>query len=424
MRQLMAVISLVLAAAMLRAPGAAADSLEAQFGAVHDLVLKNPLSDRMTRDSTLFHRTTHEDGPNDPLLVRQKPVLDLIEKVKGSVVVLRTEEPGQDSAPEGKKKAALCTGFFTDSSKYLDVPVVIVTNSHCVEMRKPGDATSVGLYDNSQNYPKVVPGKILAFGDSEAGKDIALVAVNDASLNRRGLPLWEKLDLGEEVVAIGNPRGLNFSVTKGIVSAIARDRLESQSVLDLTQTDVSVNPGNSGGPLFNLWGDVVGINNAIISRSGGFEGISLAVPAHYIVEAFKQYKRTGNLDVGYMQMSFGADEQGRLSVQGLTPDGPAAKAQLQQKDVILLAGGVDLSAMPYEDAARAFLTATKYKSPGETITLLIDRGGQRISATATLAGPPPKPAPERPEIVFPEPPAPTQPQAKPLKKKKSSETSI
>src|SRR5581483_365698 len=154
-------------AGALRLPYAQAASdtaFEGPLGAIHNLALEHPLPSRMTRDSTLFRRATHETGPDDPLLLRQKPILDLIEKVKGSVVVLRTEEPGQDSSPQTKKKNALCTGAFVDSSKYLDQKIVIVTNAHCVEMRKPGDETSVGLYDNGQNYPKIVPGKILAFG--------------------------------------------------------------------------------------------------------------------------------------------------------------------------------------------------------------------------------------------------------------------
>jgi S1-C subfamily serine protease len=358
-----------------------------------------PIGDRLIgRAKALkgdFRMATQETGPNDPILLAQKPLLDMIKKVEPSVVFLVMTVPNEENAK--KPGHGLCTGFFTEAVKELGRPSVIVTNSHCVEKLAVGAEIQVGLYTGNDNRPKMTKGKVLAYGSSDAAKDIAFVELVDQTLNRRPLPLWSKLDRGETVVAIGNPLGMTFSVSKGIVSALERDRLSSQFVLDQTQSDVAVNPGNSGGPLFNMWGSVVGINSMIASQSGGFEGISLSVPASYISLAMRQYKRTGDLKPGAMQVEVAAStETMKLTVKAVTPGGPAEAAKMQADDQLISVDGIDLGGPDNEAAMKAFLTYVKYHSPGEVVTVTVRRGGKDVALTVTLGAPKP-PEPPRPE---------------------------
>jgi S1-C subfamily serine protease len=342
-----------------------------------------------------FQLATQESGPNDPLLLAQKPLLDMIKKVEPSVVLLVMTIPNEKNP--AKPGHATCTGFFTDAAKDLGRPSVITTNSHCVELLPVGAEIEIGLFSGNENRPKMTKGKVLAYGNSKAAKDIAFVELVDPSLNRRPLPLWSKLDRGETVIAIGNPLGMNFSVSKGIVSAVGRDRLSSEFVLDQTQSDVAVNPGNSGGPLFNMWGSVIGINSMIASQSGGFEGISLSLPAGYINLAMQQYKRTGNLKMGAMQLEVYASTTTQTLTAGkATPGGPAEAAQIQPGDQIVTVDGVNLRAMEPEDAMKAFLVYVKYHSPGEKLSMTVKRGGKDVVLPVTLgeAKPPEAPRPE------------------------------
>ncbi|MFI5347707.1 MAG: S1C family serine protease [Elusimicrobiota bacterium] len=392
-------LALALGAALPAAALAASadDDFISQMGAmrqhIHDAVLRD------ADQRAAFKPMTQETGPNDPLLLMQAPLINLIKKVKPSVVVLLLNVVDKDAAPapkgpKGKGEQALCTGFFTDSSKYLDRANIITTNAHCVEMMPVGTEIAVGLYDGNDNRPKMTKGKVLAYGDSRNAKDLAFVELTDPSLNRPPLPLWTKLDDGEEIVALGNPHGHMFNVTKGIVSGLNRDKLDTEFVLDLTQTDAAVNPGNSGGPLFNMWGSVVGVNESIETESGGFEGASFAVPAGYIIEAMKQFRRTGNLKSGALQIEVSPDTTTvTMTIRKVIPDGPAALAKLQENDQILSVDGVVLNAAFPEDAMKAFLTHLKYMSPGEITHLAIRRNGHDYGIDATL-GEPKAPRPE------------------------------
>ncbi len=335
----------------------------------------------------VFLPATEETGPNDPLLLMQAPLLNLIRKAEPSVVVLVTKIPASDTAEGGGKGGeALCSGFFVEAAG-LPAQSIIATNSHCVEMRQVGDQIDVGLFSGNDNRPQMVKGRVLAYGDSTAAKDVAFVALEDRSQARPPLKLWEKLDVGEEVVAIGNPRGFLFSVSKGIVSALNRSEVESQFVLSADQTDVAVNPGNSGGPLLNMWGSVVGINAMIASESGGSEGLSFTVPARFVRLGLQQFARTGNLKMGVMQVVLDA-AGGALRVKTATAGGPAAKANLLAGDRITAVDGRDLSKMDPADALTELLIHVKFMSPGETVALDLNRGGTIYTARVTLGEPP------------------------------------
>jgi len=385
----------ILALALTLAGPAAAASNDSDFAVSLGSVGEALIGRARAQNAPGMRMATQETGPNDPILLAQKPLLDMIKKVEPSVVFLVMSVPNEDNSK--KPGGGICTGFFTDALKDLGRPSIITTNAHCVEKMAIGAELQVGLYTGNDNRPKMVKGKILAYGSSDAAKDIAFVELVDPTLNRRPLPLWNKLDRGEQVVAIGNPLGMTFSVSRGIVSALGRDRLSSSFVLEMNQSDVAVNPGNSGGPLFNMWGSVVGINTMIASQSGGFEGISLSVPSSMITLAMQQYKRTGNLKAGAMQVEVsGSTETMKLTVRKVVPGGPAAAAQMQPDDQFLSVDGVDLGAQDPEDAIKSFLTYVKYRSPGETITVTVLRGGKTVALRVTLgeAKPPEAPRPE------------------------------
>ncbi len=387
---------LPLALALTFAVPASAASSDSDFAISLSLIRDGFISrNRELKGRPRFQLTTQETGPNDPLLLAQKPLIDMIKKVETSVVFLVMSIPNEDSSK--KPSGGMCTGFFTDAMKELGRQSIITTNSHCVEKLAIGAEIQVGLYTGNDNRPKMTKGKVLAYGNSNAAKDIAFVELLDPSLNRRPLPLWSKLDRGEQVIAIGNPLGMTFSVSRGIVSALGRERLSSSFVLEMNQSDVAVNPGNSGGPLFNMWGSVVGINTMIASESGGFEGISLSVPSSLISLALQQYKRTGNLKPGAMQVEIsGSTETMKLTVRKVVPGGPAEAAKMQADDQLLAVDGLDLGAQDPEDAMKTFLTYVKYRSPGETITVTVRRGGRDVVLPVTLGETKPPEAP-RPE---------------------------
>jgi len=171
------------------------------------------------------------------------------------------------------------------------------------------------------------------------GKDLPTVKLGDS----------EKLKVGEWVLAIGSPFGFDHSATKGIVSAKGRS-LPNDTYVPFIQTDVAINPGNSGGPLFNMSGEVVGINSQIFTRSGGFMGLSFAIPINVAMDVANQLKASGKVNRGWLGVviqevnkdlaeSFGLDKPAGALVAQVLEDGPAAKGGLQVGDVILNANG-------------------------------------------------------------------------------------
>jgi len=162
----------------------------------------------------------------------------------------------------------------------------------------------------------------------------------------------EKLKVGEWVIAIGSPFGFDYSVTAGIVSAKGRS-LPNENYVPFIQTDVAINPGNSGGPLFNLEGEVVGINSQIYTRSGGFMGLSFAIPMDVAMEVVAQLKESGHVTRGWLGVviqevdkslaeSFGLEKAAGALVSQLVPDGPAAQGGLQPGDIITAFNGKDV----------------------------------------------------------------------------------
>lgn len=226
----------------------------------------------------------------------------------------------------------------TGSGFIISADGLILTNHHVVE---GADEIKVRLTDNRE-----FTGKVLG---SDAKTDIAVVKIDAKDLPYLTMGNSDELKVGEWVAAIGSPFGLDNTVTSGIVSAKSR-KLPSDQYVPFIQTDVAVNPGNSGGPLFNMKGEVVGINSQIFSTSGGFMGLSFAIPSNLAMQIKDQLVKNGKVTRGRIGVviqsvtqdlaeSFGMKTPKGAIVSQVERDGPAAKAGLQEGDIITAVNG-------------------------------------------------------------------------------------
>ena len=272
----------------------------------------------------------------------------------------------RDQVPKDYRQKGLGTGFIIDKEGY------ILTNNHVVEM---ADEIKVTLSDKREFEARII--------GRDPKTDLALIKIDDVK-DLKPIPLGdsEKLNVGDWVIAIGNPFGLGNTVTSGIVSAKYR-HIGAGAYDNFIQTDASINPGNSGGPLLNMEGDVVGINTAIFSRTGGSIGIGFAIPVNMAKDLLPQLKE-GKIVRGWLGVVIQPitpelkeklklkDEKGAL-VADVTPDGPAEKAGMRRGDVILSFDGKDIEEqkdLPY------VVSSTPV---GKTVTILILRNGEEKS---------------------------------------------
>ena len=263
------------------------------------------------------------------------------------------------------------SGFIVSSDGY------ILTNAHVV---KGADEVEVKLIDKRKFSAKVV--------GADSRTDIAVIRITASNLPTVKLGDPARLRVGEAVVAIGSPFGFENSVTAGIVSAKGRS-LPSESYVPYIQTDVPINPGNSGGPLFNLQGEVVGVNSQIYSRSGGYQGVSFAIPIDVAMDVAEQLKSAGKVSRGWLGVviqevtadladSFGLDRPRGALVSQVQPDSPAAKAGLQASDVILQFNG-----RPVENSGDLPRMVGMAK-PGAKIALQVWRKGRTQDVSVVL----------------------------------------
>ena len=226
-----------------------------------------------------------------------------------------------------RPKEASGSGFIISSDGY------VVTNAHVIDDSK--DVT-VELEDKRELKAKVIGVDKLS--------DIALLKVEASDLPIVKLGDSDKLDVGQWVVAMGTPFGLDYTATQGIVSALSRS-LPKDSYVPFIQTDAAVNPGNSGGPLFDLDGQVIGVNSQIYSRSGGYMGVSFAIPSNIVKNVTEQLKANGSVSRGWLGVgiqgideslaeSLGMENSKGSLITSVQPDSPADKAGLQAGDVI------------------------------------------------------------------------------------------
>lgn len=241
----------------------------------------------------------------------------------------RGRKPGADAEAEEVPRG-VGSGFIISADGY------VMTNAHVVD---GADEVYVTLTDKREFKAKII--------GADKRTDVALVKIEGSNLPRLIVGDSNKIRVGEWVIAIGSPFGLDNTVTAGIVSAKARDTGE---YLPLIQTDVAVNPGNSGGPLINMRGEVIGINSQIYSRSGGYMGISFAVPMDEAMRVSDQLRASGKVTRGRIGVQIGevtkdvAESLGLPRVQGalvqrVEPAGPAEKGGVEAGDVILKFNG-------------------------------------------------------------------------------------
>ncbi|WP_148254725.1 DegQ family serine endoprotease [Aidingimonas lacisalsi] len=279
--------------------------------------------------------------------------------------------PGSDRGRE-QQRQSLGSGFVISEDGY------ILTNAHVV---KDADEIVVSLNDRRELEAELV--------GADTKTDVALLKVeDDESLPVLAIGDSEDLQVGEWVAAIGSPFGFDHSVTAGIVSAINRT-LPSDAYVPFIQTDVAINPGNSGGPLFNLDGEVVGINSQIFTRSGGFMGLSFAIPIDVAMDIADQLREDGHVSRGWLGVviqpvskdlaeSFGMEGPSGALIADLDPDGPAAESGLRAGDVILEVDGEKV------EASNKLPRLIGRVSPGTEVELTLLRDGERRTEAVTV----------------------------------------
>ena len=282
--------------------------------------------------------------------------------------------PGPDQQPRGNQPPVrgAGSGFIVSPDGY------ILTNTHVVAN---ADEVTVRLTDRREFPAKVI--------GADERTDVAVIKINSNSLPTVRLGDPTKIKPGQWVLAIGSPFGFENSATAGIISATSRS-LPSDNYVPFIQTDVAVNPGNSGGPLFNMSGEVIGINSQIFSRTGGYMGVSFAIPIDVARNVEDQLIKTGHVVRGRIGVtiqdvnaqlaeSFGLDRPRGALVSSVEKDGPAAKAGLNPGDVIL---GVNGHPIERYGELSGSIAAMK---PGSDATLQVWRGGKEQAVAVKIA---------------------------------------
>jgi len=280
------------------------------------------------------------------------------------------QNPGQ--SPREYSTRSLGSGFFISADGY------ILTNAHVVDS---ADEITVRLTDKREFKAKVI--------GADKRTDVALIKIEAAGLPVVKLGDPNKLKVGEWVLAIGSPFGFDNTVTAGIVSGKARS-LPQENLVPFIQTDAAVNPGNSGGPLFNMRGEVVGINSQIYSRTGGYMGLSFAIPIDLALDVQNQLRSTGRVSRGRIGVviqevtkeladSFGLAKPEGALVNAVEKGGPADKAGVEVSDIIIKFDGKSISSS--SDLPR-IVGATR---PGSKVSLQVWRKGAAKDLSVTVA---------------------------------------
>lgn len=278
------------------------------------------------------------------------------------------------------------TGHGMGSGFIISKEGLLVTNAHVVT---EGSHIEDPLATNYTPFVKIrfangreVPGKVVGFN---AAKDLALVQLPPNPFGWPTVTLGDSKALaeGQEIVAMGYPRALPFTVTRGIVSGT---QFRSNGYVNYLQHDASVNPGNSGGPLFNMQGEVVGVNSMIMTESGGFDGISYAITSADVQAALDQYAKVGNISAAWLGAIFektGGNAEMGLTVDAIRDASPALKAGLRPGDVIIGVDGASIAGDP-EEALGALHQALRSKIPSNGLELQVYRSGGVVTITVTL----------------------------------------
>lgn len=269
-----------------------------------------------------------QGGFNIPDLPQDSPLHDFFHRF--------FEEQAPDNRRAPREMASLGSGFLISKDGY------VITNNHVVA---DAEEIIVRLSDRREFVAEVI--------GTDKRSDIAVLKIDGNKLPVVKLGNSDDLEVGEWVLAIGSPFGFDYSVTQGIISAIGRS-LPNENYVPFIQTDVAINPGNSGGPLFNLAGEVIGVNSQIYSRTGGFMGLSFAVPIDMVMNVYSQLRETGYVTRGWLGVlvqdvtgelaeSFGMDKPHGALVAKVLDGSPAADAGIEVGDIIVKYDGAGIA---------------------------------------------------------------------------------
>ena len=319
----------------------------------------------------VVQRTARRSGAQQLPIDPSDPFYQFFKRFYGQFPGFGSGEDG-GGAQEEAPSASLGSGFIISNDGY------VLTNAHVVD---GANVVTVKLTDKREFRAKVV--------GTDKQSDVAVLKINASNLPTVKIGDPNQSKVGQWVVAIGSPYGFDNTVTSGIISAKSR-ALPDENYTPFIQTDVPVNPGNSGGPLFNLQGQVIGINSMIYSQTGGFQGLSFAIPIDEAIRVKDELVKTGHVSRGRLGVavqavnqtladSFGLQKPAGALVSSVDPGGPAAKAGLQAGDVILAVNGAPVnssSELPSQIAAM---------KPGTKATLDVWRDKSKKQVTVTLA---------------------------------------
>lgn len=265
-----------------------------------------------------------------------------------------------------REQAGLGSGVIIDARGY------VVTNHHVIA---GSDSIRVVLADGSA-WPASVIG-------TDPETDLAVLSIDAAGLVAARIGDSQALQAGDVVLAIGNPLGFAQTVTQGIVSATGRNRVGITTFENFIQTDAAINPGNSGGALVNIRGELVGINSAIASESGGFQGIGLAIPSRFLTDVVDQLLTRGRVVRGWLGVAASSAPGGGVIIGGTLRGGPADRAGIEPGDLLVAIDGKAVA------DARQALDLISSLQPGTIAVLTIRREGQRQRLEAMVSTRPP-----------------------------------
>ncbi len=275
-------------------------------------------------------------------------------------------------SPRKWKERSLGSGVIVSADGY------IITNNHVVEK---ADEIKVTLFDK-----RVFKGRIVG---ADPKTDIAIIRIETGNLPVLAWGDSDKLQVGEFVLAIGSPYGLSNTVTMGIISAVGRANVGIADYEDFIQTDAAINPGNSGGPLVNITGELIGINTAIFSRTGGYQGIGFAVPSNMVRSVMDQLISKGKVTRGWIGVTiqeltpelaqqFGLKQSHGALVSDVVKDGPAAQAGILRGDII-----VEFNGKSVKDVSSLRNLVSQSKA-GTNISLKILRAGKELTVQVNI----------------------------------------
>ena len=317
----------------------------------------------------------------------------LYKTMSPGVVMIQSDfaNAGTNFFGQQQSAQALGTGFVVSKDGY------ILTNAHVVQEQGQKATGVTVVFNKGGSKTQQVKGQIMGI---DATSDVAVIKVDPTGVDLLPLPLGDssKVQVGENVVAIGNPLNYDFSITSGIVSAVGRS-LQGPSgrpIPNIIQTDAAINPGNSGGPLIDSTGHVIGINEQIASVSGGNQGLGFAVPINTAVRSLGQLKTGTAVKYAWLGVylysvnaqnakQLGTTAQAGALVTKVVPNGPAAKAGIKggtrnvtlQGQAVLAGGDVIVKVDGQDISSLSDLQAyVATKQPGDTVTLTVVRNGQ------------------------------------------------